>query len=154
MATNLHRIWQNFVWRIESATPQCSRGTIAGGFCHLNGRPPTVSAARGFEVRRVRRESPDGTTSQYQRIGDHVFEVEVYYGSLLPDAIAEVADQDAHTLIAALRASSSWVGYDADHTTDDIGLKARWEAGDEVVRLGQITALRLRFRVKALETEG
>jgi hypothetical protein len=157
MSTTLHRIDANFIWRIEAASPQLTGRALPGMFRHLNGAQPGLGsgASRKFEVKRLRRDKPDGSTNQYARIGDHHWQIDVYYSppDLRPLNVAEIIDQDSHSLIKALRPPSSWVGYDDSNTTTSIGLMARWVDTDEVIDLGGFRILRLHSRVKVRETE-
>jgi len=155
MASNLHHVHANIRWRIETCTPQLTRGGL-GSFKYLNATPAAQSTgtSRGFTVGRPRAGEIDGTTNCYSRIQDLHFMVEVFYGShFTPEALAEVIEQDRHSLIKQLRDQRLWKGYDATHTTDDIGLMARWPEPDEVTQVGSLTVLRLPWRCKVKEIE-
>lgn len=158
MATTLHRVWSNFVWRIQSLTPTCTRGTLRPKFVHLNGVQPGQAAgtSRGFEVTLLRGGSSGEPSKFYARRGIHQFVVEVYYDkSLKPDARHEVIPQDRHDITTELRRPGSWKGYDATHTTDAIML-SRENVDDEyeIVETESNVILRMPFRVRAREVEG
>lgn len=157
MATTLHRVWQNFVWRIQSLTPTCTRGTIRETFVHLNGATPGQSAgtSRGFEVTLLRGSTSGEPTNLYSRRGVHQFLVEVYYDrALKPDARHEVIPQDRHDITTELRRPGGWVGYDATHTTDAI-MQARENIDDEyeIVETESNVILRMPWRVRVREVE-
>lgn len=158
MATNLHRVGQNFVYRIGLITPQLTQAqrlTLPAKFHHLDGVDPRQSSGctRGFEVRRLSRGEPEGVTSLYSRTSVHAYLVEVYYSSeFRPSAVDEITSQDAHDIIRALRAPSSWKGYAGSPTTE-IGIRSRLETGDELVYERGLTTLQIRFATRVTEIE-
>jgi len=157
MATTLHRVWQNFVWRIQSLTPTCTRGALRQKFVHLNGVTPgqAPGTSRGFEVALLRGSTGGEPTNFHARRGIHLFTVEVYYDKTLkPDARHEVILQDRHDITTELRRPGGWVGYDATHTTDSIML-SRENVDDEyeIVETESNIVLRMPFQVRAREVE-
>ncbi len=125
MATTLHLIWQNFVWRILSLTPTATRGGLRTEYVHLNGVSPgqAPGTARGFEVTLLRGSTSGEPSNFYARRGIHQFLVEVFYSKQLkPDARHLVIPQDRHDITTELRRPGSWVGYDDSHTIDQIML--------------------------------
>jgi hypothetical protein len=157
MATTLHRVWQNFIWRIGSLTPTCTRGTLRQKFVHLNGVQPgqAPGTSRGFEVALLRGGTSGEPTNFHARRGIHQFLVEVFYDKTLkPDARHEVILQDRHDITTELRRPGGWVGYDATHTTDSIML-SRENVDDEyeIVETESNIVLRMPFQVRAREVE-
>jgi len=139
MATNLHNVLRNFVWRMETITPQ-DTATETKLFSFIDpyrDNMAVMGAARLFTVNYLEGEPDDEIhATNDMRRGDHVVEVVVWYplgvdGFEWLDAQAMVL-ADRHVIIKQLRDDSKWIGYDADNTSTDVGLHNRWPAGEEL----------------------
>jgi hypothetical protein len=135
MATNLHRILQNFQWRIATTTP------TAGGRPFRLVDPladeieNTTGSLRKFYVAWSGSEEDLDLTDGYDRQAEHAISTVFHY----PDAtfenygnLRDLVLQDRHDLIKTLRNNDNRLGYDADNTTDAIGLWHRVRADDEL----------------------
>jgi len=139
MATSIHNVLRNFVWRIETTTPQDTT-TETKGFSFIDPHRDDLSvmgAARLFTINYISGE-PDSEwhAGIDARRGDHVIQVELWY-PLGVDGFGWLDVQalmlaDRHVLIKQLRDDTKWVGYDADNTSGSIGLHKRWPAGEEL----------------------
>ena len=156
MATLLHRVHDNFIWRIEGLTPTSTRSRRK--FRSLDRQTPRpgehFGVTRGFRVQRLGSGADVELTDFTCRVADHRYAVEVYYGDEFGGtAVHEVADQDRHDIIKDLRYPGSWNGFNSSNTDTDIGIMDRQLLGDSFDFEGGAWILRLEFGVKAKEAE-
>lgn len=128
MATTLHRVLENFRWRVESAVPTCD---IPGkGFHRLD---PTKLAEtdsqgleRGFTVRLVGGgDDLEATCAAYRSSVYTVLLVVIYSPGRGEETTQEVIAQDQFDLAQALRDDRLYVGWSADNPTDELQIVAR-----------------------------
>ena len=157
MASQLDRVRDNLVWRIQALTPQLQSARVPRDFEYLDGSPAGLASgsSRHFEVARIRGAAPDPTTNVYQRITDYYHRIEVSYtpADTRPLNVGEIADVDAHSIKGMLRLPTSWLGYSDAHTTTDIGIMGRWIVSDEILEQKGRTILRIDVRTKVKEPE-
>jgi hypothetical protein len=154
MATNLHRVYQNFIWRIESIPPTCTRP--GKNFVSLGNVAASESTgtSRGFRVKRQGRETESELTDLYQRTATHDYRVEVYYPSALSqDAIEEIISQDAHDIIKTLRDPASYLGFNSANNNTNIGVRSRMEISDQVNESASLWTLQINFKCLVTEIE-
>ena len=160
MATSLHRVFANFVLRIEDITPTNVR--VGGGkpfrqFDPLGETPDNSSGwIRRFFVERLGADADDGGTDNAHREADHRYQLVVLY----PDATGrhqdreEIMAQDRHDILKQMRDTSLWDGFASTSDTTDIGIWRRYAGGDEVVDFDDnIKALAIEFDVRVNEDE-
>lgn len=154
MATNLHRVYQNFKWRIESISPACTRpgkNFVSLGNVAAN---ESTGTSRGFRVKRLGRETESELTDLYQRTATHDYRVEVYYPAALhQDAIEEIISQDAHDIIKTLRNPDSYLGFNSTDSSTNIGIRSRMEISDQVTESTDLWTLQINFKCLITEIE-
>lgn len=137
MATQLHNIRRNFIWRIESISPTARfHGVGFESFDPLKYEVGNQSGdVRKFFVRRLGSDGQDLDGTNYSiRKATHNYEVQVFY----PDAIGSEAEredliaQDRHDILKALRRSGNYVGFDDSNTSTQLRLINRYATGEEV----------------------
>jgi hypothetical protein len=154
MATNLHRVYQNIRWRIESLTPTSTR--CLEKFRHRGdlAANESLGQTREFTIKRDGREGFAGVTNMYSRTAKHAYVVDVVYPtSLKRDALDEVISQDAHDIITALRDPAKYLGFNASNTATNIGIRDRLENSDQVLEDADLWTLRIKFDVTVKEVE-
>ena len=142
MSASSNLVLENFYWRILAITPAAATtpATPAARFFELD--PHTFSLegrVRGVVVTWLGADEEHEVDGEplvdplTDRTAQHRFQVEVHYSRMLTHrTLMKLILQDRHDIIAALRVDSSWVGYDADHTTTDLGLFERIRESDEL----------------------
>lgn len=158
MATALHNVRRNFEWVIRAITPTCVVNPNL--FEPLN---PLVDQgkdssgwARKFWVQWTGSDNDSAATDADRRECWHQYIVTVLYPTCESwDDLQDMIAIDRHQLRLALRWDDNRLGYDADHTTTDIGLYVRQCTGDEIDDKTDPTVHRLRmaWRCKIRETE-
>ncbi|MCP4549519.1 MAG: hypothetical protein GY835_23940 [bacterium] len=156
MATSIHRCRQNAVWKIEGITP-----TVQATRKFVEFDPFKADAKKSSGWFRKFFIDYDDTTEDASatnidlREAWHTWSLQVFYPTesthqTLTDAIL----QDRHQLLKALRASGSWKGYDADNTTDDIGMHYRRAEATELDKEDpDVWILVIQLRTKIRESE-
>lgn len=166
MTATANLVYANFVWRIEAIDPTAATIGKDRFFSidprAVHGTDPRTSSGltRGFAVtwRGAGTQNVvggDAICDTYSsRFADHTFELAVYYSAKLKwEDLQQLLLSDRHDIIAALRYQSSWVGYDASHTTTALGLANRVIESDETEQTDDYVALRQTWRCSIEETE-
>jgi len=167
MATLLHRVLDNFYWRIGAISPTYSgEGRPVGRFRAWDvedGRDPAKGTGwtRRFWVEWLGSDEDIGATTNEIREAWHTYRVHVIYPRRQGShrrTMAMIA-QDRHDLCRHLRgaiATDHRLGYDDDNPTTNIGLAKRVRTGDELRLLAgndKIYELVLEWTCFVLETE-
>ena len=135
MATKLHHVFQNFIYRIESITPT---STICGkNFYRLDTKQIAIDESSGLErsfiISWLGSGDDDIPTDQDIRVSEHKFLVQVvYWPGRGWETAHELILQDRHDLIKCLRDDAKFCGYDAEHSTDALRLFGRVRDSDEI----------------------
>jgi hypothetical protein len=156
MATGLHLVRRNFRYQLEQITPTYTG--IARAFLGLDRvraiQPGNSSGqARDFIVKRLGAAEDIEPTCKAARFAWHDYQLDVYY----PEAIGlehdldDVIEQDRHDVIERLRAGAYRVGYDASHTTTDVGLQHRYRVTDEIDDSGDVWVVTYLWRCQIME---
>lgn len=160
MATLLHRVRDNFKWKIEAITPQLthsSRASLPSSFKVIDKLKEGEASGitRRVRVERVKGSASIEPSNQYSRWSPFSYVVEVYYASEFSGgAIDNITAQDGHDIQTALENPDSWVGYNASNDTDDIGIKYRFmDDGSEVIESENTWILKMIFTVIVKEVK-
>ena len=157
MATLIHRVFENFIWRIESLTPTATAGNLRTRFLDydpLRHDPSAMPTSRNFSVTWASSASDESPTDLYDRVAEHVFELEFHYEPTMKwNTLHEVILQDRHDINSLLRDPAYFIGYSAINSTDEINLKNRIRTGDSLVRSPSLITLRQSWRCMVWETE-
>lgn len=136
MATNIHRVLENFKWRIEAIAPTSTTSTREFIWYDelVLDADQSAGMTRGFNVHWLGRGPAHEVDDLIERVAIHRIQVTVAYSTqfeLLKRQ--QLMLQDAHDLIKVLRDDRYWVGYSDSATSTDIGLFDRSLDGDEVI---------------------
>lgn len=166
MTATANLVYSNFVWRIAAIDPTATTIGKDRFFAidprAVHGTDPRTSSGltRGFAVTwkgagEQNMVGGDAICDTYSsRFADHVYELVVYYSAKLKwEELQKLLLSDRHDIIKALRYPSTWVGYDASHTTDSLGLANRWIESDDTEDTDEYVALRQTWRCSIEETE-
>ena len=144
MATNLHRVLQNYAWRVESISPSVS-GLVSGA--RVNGQfreydpnkepEPQQSTgwSRRFYVEWMGSDGDEFATDADRREAVHQIRLTVVYPVVYEwKALQMLIAQDRHEINKTLRSRGrAYVkGYNDSNTSTDIGLYLRRRRGDVV----------------------
>ena len=157
MATSLHRIYDNFIWRIETITPTYT--SRHGGFRSFDPTKETVGANSG-SLRKFFVEWNDSgkdfaATNVNAREAPHTWMLTVFYPIVQPwKETHHMILLDRHDLLTQLRDDRKRVGYNADNTTTDIGLYQRRRLGDQLIKdEPKLWRLLIEWECKTVESE-
>lgn len=130
MANEAKRVRKNFIWRLENLSMTASDPAIKDNLfnIHLDEDPLAADGyTRSFIVEWDGRVAESDLTNLTNSVSDHAFSVEVYYrpNDFSRDIAMSMILDDQRDIVKELNDPSKWVGYDADNTSDDIGLKHR-----------------------------
>jgi hypothetical protein len=138
MATDLHRVRQNFEWVIGKITP--TNRTPGQDFTLIDPTEDMPEDAdhsgglREFFVQRLVGEEDIGATDLDRREAWHEYEVHISYPVAYPfGTMHDIISQDLHDLKKALRDQSNRSGYSTAEPAASIGLYKRVCAGDELL---------------------
>lgn len=135
MATTLHRVRQNFVWRLKAVTPTCD---ISGErFEQLDAskldKTDSQGLERSFQVNLLEGGPDLEATSAAYRSSVYTFLVQVvYWPGRGPDACHEIMLQDQWDMVKALRDDRLYVGYEDANPSTDICIVSRELEGQRV----------------------
>jgi len=142
MATSLHRVLQNYAWRMEAISPSVS-GLVSGvkvnsqyrEYDPLKEPEPQQSSgwSRRFYVEWVGSDGDGLATDADRREAVHQIRVSVVYPLVYEyKALQMLIAQDRHDINMTLRSRGrAYVkGYDDSHTTTSTGLYLRKRRGD------------------------
>lgn len=136
MATNIHRVLDNFKWKLEGLTlTNTTFNNRLSEYDPLLEALPQASSAwvRRFYLEWIDSSADAHATDSDRREAVHLFRLYVNYPEVIPhDRLRDVILQDRHDMAKLLRAPASRLGYDANNTTTDIGLYHRMRAGDTI----------------------
>ena len=164
MATSIHRIDENCNWRTESTTPTADSGYSAvNRFDRIDPErdeiPDGSGGIRKFYWMWTGWDIDTGATMSNQREAFHTYELSVYYPRRVmkfPE-LKRLMMQDRHDLLEELRTNGKNVdnrlGWDANNTTDDIGLIDRICTGGAIVEEDKFYILRFNWRLFIREDE-
>jgi len=155
---SLFQIYQNIIWKVESLTPTNQR-LSPSRFQH-NDQPLNITDEQMLKERMFSVEWDHGDqvmdfSDLNERWSDQFLIFEISYDAKRDlDKLTELIMTDKNQIHAALRNPDSFIGYDDDNTTTDIGLKGRWLDSEEQDRDREtMRILRLTWRVTVSETE-
>ena len=163
MATSLHRVLDNFYWRIQSISPTYT-GRVKARFEEWDpdiGLDPAKGSgwARKFWVE-WNGSGPTNDAAAIQRESDHTYVVHVLYPRKGPHReTMDMIAQDRHDLEKTLRGqipTDHRLGYDDDNTTTNIGLMSRRRAEDDLRPFplnNEIWELRMEYECSVREDE-
>lgn len=167
MATLLHRVLDNFYWRITSTSPTYSGSARAVArfreWDPTDGKDPTKGSGwtRRFWVEWTGSDADEGATSVELREAWHTYRVHILYSRKNHShrALMDMIVQDRHDLCRTLRggiATDHRLGYNDDNATTEIGLAKRYRTGDELRLLdanGQVFEAVTEWKCYVQETE-
>ena len=134
MATNIHRVLDNFKWKLEGITLTNARvNNRLAEYDPLLEPIPQCSSAwfRRFYIEWNDSGEDGHATDSDRREAAHLFRLFINYPEILPhNVLRDLYLQDRHDIAKTLRAPASRLGYDASNTTTDIGLYHRKRVGD------------------------
>jgi len=155
MANELLSVYQNFVWRMESITPTCTKS--AESFQRMDPQitDPSESTAltRSFSVAYDGSGRAGELEDLWARMGNHTFILEVNYVDLSWADLQEIVIQDRGDTIKTLRDPASWVGTSAAASDTQIGLFDRQYVRNEVINQGSFWTNRFEFACTVREVE-
>jgi len=156
VATNLHRVLENFRWRIGQIAPTCT--TARKGFTSPDATKSRTTQSSGqlrdFVVRWDSSGGDEGPSDTNGRIADHQVMVEAIYPVVLnEDQLQEMIVLDRHDIAFQLQQSANVLGYSDDAPTTDVGIMLRQRVRDNLERQAQIWRLKMTFRVKVRERQ-
>jgi hypothetical protein len=141
MATTLHRVRQNFIWRMENITPTATLANLRTGFVHIDPTRESAdpAASRTFSLRWLRAEEDHGITDGASYEANHFWQLDVNYAAALGYAnVQDIGLQDRFDVLGDLQ-ESNLVGYDADNTSTELNLHSRTREDDELITDSEIT---------------
>jgi len=168
MATSLHRIYQNFQWRMETITPTNTATSAKAYFRRydpLKSDPPDSSGGwRKFFVKISGGDEDLGASDAQARESWMAAAIFVAYPARAGyDDMNRLVQQDRHDIlkqmrtgadiIAAAQTRENRLGYDADNTTTNIGLIHREPSGWNLDDAEAVWFLELRFKIYVRELE-
>jgi hypothetical protein len=134
MSATADLVYQNFVWRIETLSPT---STLAKKGFTFNNRPlnliPDQSSGmtREFTLYWEGSDPDHAPTDITERTAEHSFMLDVAYSTKLgADVLFPLMLADRHDLMALLRDTAGYRGYNASNTNTDLFLWRRWHKGD------------------------
>lgn len=135
MATQLDKILQNFVWRIEQIAPTSTLETkLFRSFdpWKLKGQESS-GLQRGFFVTWAGSEADLDVQDGATRTAKHRIAVSVIYAPQVPYLqVQQLVVLDRHDLLKQLRNPDSWKGYSDSNPTDELGLNSRFRTEDSL----------------------
>jgi hypothetical protein len=135
MATQLHRILDNFYWRIEAIDPTsdlCARDRFFRIDPTQLHTAESAGLERGFYILRTTSGADEAVTDQYQRVASHRFDLVVCYAATHGIEEAQrLMCQDRNDLIDCLRDDQKYIGFSDEDTTLEMGLIDRIRTSDE-----------------------
>lgn len=135
MATTLHRVMQNFVWRLEAITP--TSDISSKPFLSLDrtktNEGDSAGLERSFLLSWLGRGPEEEATDQYQLSAEHEWQLDVFYWAGRGyETTHEIILQDQFDIVKTLRNDALYVGYADDHSTDDLSIIDRHTVKIEV----------------------
>ncbi len=141
MATQLHNVRRNYIWRIEALAPTLRPDQR---FRHFDPRTFKGSnqsgIARHFFVVRdgSSADDRDGTGLRFRK-ANHAYQVKILYPQSLGfDLQQDMIAQDRFTVTTGLFNPNTFLGYSDSATSTNVGIRTRWVEGDEVVESDDI----------------
>ena len=159
MAATTNLVRKNFVWRMEGISPTSTLERDSFRWVDGERLEPEQVANRSFTVRWGGSEEENlirGNGFTYDpsyRVADHRFMLDIYYrggGKLKDSTLHDLILQDRHDIIVELY-NKNLVGYDADNTSDQLGLHDRIRESDEIVAEGAAWIYRSVWRCQIME---
>jgi hypothetical protein len=135
MSTNLHRVIENFYWRINGLTPTDQyKRTKFRPYNPLNEDvPENTGGLRQYYVEWMGSDEDTGATDMDNREAWHTIRVYVEYPAVLRfRELESMILQDRQDLIKELRDIANRDGYSDDFSSTNIGLIRRLRFGDEL----------------------
>jgi cytochrome oxidase Cu insertion factor (SCO1/SenC/PrrC family) len=158
MATSLHRVYDGFIWRMETITP--TNDDVRQKFVAFDPAKETPSNASGwfrkFYIDWRDSKGDFAATNVVQRESIHYFLITIYYPVVRSEwaRMHHIVLQDRHDIIKQLRDDTKRRGYNADNTTTDVGLYQRRRNGDQLIKDDpKLWRLLMEWECKILESE-
>mgnify|MGYP001560578614 CR=1 FL=1 len=135
MATNLHNVHRNFIYRIEAISPTNTmpgKNFLAFDPNRLQGDEAS-GMTRAFFVHWKGSDPQTVTADGSDRTTTHRYELTFFYSThYAHDVLHDIIAQDRHDLVKNLQDQSKIVGYDSGNTTTDVGIYERFFISDEM----------------------
>lgn len=150
----LHRVLENFAWRVEAITPTLDAGRKFRRVDKLAYEVNDTSGTfRRFWVMWNGSGSDENVTDGSARVSVHEIELGVIYPTASTrdwHALQAIVVQDRHDLISHLQ-NRNLAGFSAASPSTDIGLYTRERASDDVDRDESLWVLTLEWRCTVYE---
>lgn len=151
MATNLHRVLENFIYQIEQISPTST--LQRSRFINFDPSMTNPDVARNFYVEWMDSDPDLSSSDSDRREASHQYRVHVFYPFILSwNKMHELISKDRHDLAHRLRRKQYCVGY-SGNTSAEIGLLNRNRSGDELNKTGDVWELSIGWRCKISEDE-
>lgn len=160
MAVVTHRVWENYIYQIESISPTLNSTKKFSYYDPLHfpdGVPNNSDSIRRFIVE-WNSDTPMNYTSMYDRHDVVSFSVIVFYPHVIgrQSRMVETMFSDRFDIIKRLRDTVYLVGYSASFPTTSCGqVKRQYEGGSNGKEtFEQVDSLNLNFTSHIFEVEG
>jgi hypothetical protein len=152
----LHRVIDNFYWRIEGTSPTNQISTNRFRAIDPIKKTPRKHSGdiRAFYVARNGSDEDSAATDLDRREAWHDFRLHMFYPAVYPwQDLQRMIVQDRHDLAKVLRSMGARPGWDDDNAADNIGLYERQRATDTTDTTGDVYEVIMHWRCKIREEE-
>lgn len=156
MATQLHRILENFEWRLETLTPTTGKTKFKVVDPINDDIGDHSGSFRRFYVEWESSQEDLTMTDGYSRRAEHSIRLTVFYPASKARShkdLRSIILQDRHDIIKRLRDTQYYNGFNADNSSTDLGLEYRQRLDDELTTGEHLWVFEMTFECTIEEIE-